>query len=224
MTKTQNSVFISNYNNPNGTDGETPPLCIVSAIEQHLGYDPFTSPPRAENSGFHITVNPQSIQVVHGLHASYIGGRRRLWIIKSPIPQFGQLWGAFRHIFANVSSGCARLSDLRTKVQNAGVNPTLVDFRNRDFVEFLLFSLGRISQDDGFDVEILDVSNNPIQNLNGWVPFLFFLPALHVICCENCGINVKPQLPPYILVQGLFNQKQKGKQGSNDKGSNFHSE
>jgi hypothetical protein len=47
------------------------------------------------------------------------------------------------------------LRDLRTLVQRAGGNPSLVDFRNLDFVELFMFALGRISQDDGFYVEQL---------------------------------------------------------------------
>jgi hypothetical protein len=198
-----------------------PPIVIVSAIERHLGYSPFTQAPRPDNGGFYIAVNPQSMSDVRALHGFYIVGRRRLWIIQEPTPQYRQLWGALRLIFASISCGVARLSDLRTQVQNAGGNAALVDFRSRDFVEFLLFSLGRISQDDGFDVELLDVSNNPIGDLTNWVPFLCFLPGLHTICCENCSLTKKPQLPAYILVQGAEQgarkPKQKGQRGDSER-------
>jgi hypothetical protein len=214
------SLFISNYNNPNGTDGEIAPIVIVSAIERHLGYSPFTQAPRPDNGGFYIAVSPQSMADVQALHGFYLVGRRRLWIVREPSAQYRQLWGALRLIFASISCGVAHLSDLRAQVQNAGGNPALVDFRSRDFVEFLLFALGRISQDDGFDVELLDVSNNPIGDLTNWVPFLCFLPGLHTICCENCALTRKPQLPAYIVVQGAEHgargQKQKGHRGNAD--------
>jgi hypothetical protein len=209
----QHSVFISNYNNPNGTDSEIPPKSITTAISSTLGVYPFSSVPRSENSGFHISVIPQHYQTVCDLHGRFIGGRRRIWIIKSPSAQLSQLWPHFRRIFSTISCGCARLCDLRTLIQNEGGNGSVVNFRNRDFVEFFLFALGRMSQDDGLTVEQLDISNNPIGNLNLWLPFLFFLPELRLIFCHNCAFTEAPHLPSYISVDaGEFAaQRTKGK-------------
>ncbi|OHT04870.1 hypothetical protein TRFO_27543 [Tritrichomonas foetus] len=117
-----------------------------------------------------------------------------IWIIKFPYVYDSislQLSGIFRNATCN---GIVDLSNLRQYFESHGFNSNLVDFGQRDFVEFLLFRLGSESRDRRFLINTLIVNGNNIQNINGWAPFFVFMPALHNVIAYNNPINVLPNI------------------------------
>lgn len=125
-----------------------------------------------------------------------------IWLIKAPL-EFEFMTNCLTSIFhANCEDGQVDLSDLRTKVGMYGGIPNIVNFNNRDFVEFLLFRLGTDSRDQRFYVGSLILSYNAIPSVDMWSPFFHFLPNLRTLILNFNCLSAPPYLPqwPYIEI------------------------
>ena len=89
-----------------------------------------------------------------------------------------------RVILANYSDGLVDLSRLQEKWneedgESSGQN--YVNMNNRDFVEFVLFTIGMLARDERIWVHSLVLSENGIEDVNPWAGFFHFLPNLRYL-------------------------------------------
>lgn len=132
-----------------------------------------------------------------------------IWITKyhqnDKLDSQKQVFGLIFQRFSN--NGIVELSGFADKFSKYGGDPSIVNFNNRDFVEFLLFRLGTESRDKRFWVSTLYLENNGIKTISPWVPFLHFLPNLKQIKITNNPIEYidNPILPEYLQIFVEYN-------------------
>jgi hypothetical protein len=190
------TLLISNYSRRHPVESV---LCAVQdAVQRRIGGRPnFLSHDVTSDDSVTVTL-PNQMQVDNTLE---LNGALLLnypiWIVKSPIP-FANVAPVLSLVFyANASNGIVDLAQLPTKVAAAGGAKEMVRLNNRDFVEFLLFHLGREARDTPFWVHTLVLSDNNIQVIDPWSPFLHFLPNLRIIHAENNALTQRPELPEW---------------------------
>lgn len=143
----------------------------------------------------------QQMEAVLGLNGSFIYNNP-IWIIKYP-QYYENIGFDLSKIFAtSTCNGQVDLNNLKQRFEQLGKNPSDIDFNNRDFVEFLLYRLGTESRDKRFYVDTLILTNNFIEDINRWSPFLVFLPTLHSLILNQNPLKQQPDLPayPYISI------------------------
>lgn len=109
-----------------------------------------------------------------------------IWVVR-----FGFLLEVFtdllrRVILANYSDGLVDLSRLQEKWNEEdrdGLSQgrDYVNMNNRDFVEFVLFTIGMLARDERIWVHSLVLSENGIEDVNPWARFFHFLPNLRYL-------------------------------------------
>jgi hypothetical protein len=137
-----------------------------------------------------VLTDEEEYQYVHGRNGSYVFNQQ-IWIIKFPSPRFGESHAVLTDIFSwQVRNGVADLTGLQKLVVQRGGDKALVNFRDLEFVEFLLFTLGVESRDQQFTVERLLLRENQIRSLEGWDRYFFFLPALRYLDVRSTKIKL----------------------------------
>lgn len=140
-----------------------------------------------------------------------------IWIVKFHSPQdyLGAQVQAFRLAFlTSQNNGLVDLNDFEsrfrasggiTEAQDAqGQLVKIIDFNNRDFVEYFFYSLGLFSIIDHFWVSKIILTHNNIENINGWGPFFHFLPNLKYVNLNSNKIYQTPNLKlDYQIIRNI---------------------
>jgi hypothetical protein len=193
-------LFFSNY--PLHISHEAVLGAFSAQILDRYGQEPRLTNPSIILDGFTATAsNEDQLNAMRELNGILIFNQP-LWIVRLPT-KLGVLCDPLSRLFhQHVSNGVVDLANLGAKFEAVGSRSDWVNFKSRDFVEFLLFRLGTNSRDDRFFVESLVLNQNPIESVNEWSPFFAFLPNLHYLYLEQTLVKQQPQLVncPYVLV------------------------
>lgn len=135
-----------------------------------------------------------------------------IWIIAYPSNDYlAQHYQVFSSIFlSSLSDGQLDLSDFASKVALNGGDSSIVNFNNREFVEYLFFRLGVDSRDKKFWVSSIILCNNNIKAISPWASFFHFLPNLKYINLNNNDLSeqiTQSTLPPYMQISIDYNGK-----------------
>lgn len=199
------TLLISNY-----YPEDRPPDAVLEmlkklAFESFGGSPDFSSPLKCEG-GFMVSVlNHIQYDALLQLNGALVYNYP-IWIIKFPSNDtLAMHFPVFTNIFMKSSEGQVDLSNFANKVNEEHGRPEIVNFNNREFVEFLLYRLGVDSRDKKFWVSSLILCNNGIQNINPWASFFHFLPNLKHININNNPLFEAPNLPEYMQIQVEYN-------------------
>jgi hypothetical protein len=175
------ALFLSNY--PRRASKESVLCAIQHEVQQECNARPTFLDHVAVADGLRVTLPNQAqcdaVWAVNGrLVLNY-----PLWIIRFPSKRLGVLTHPLSEIFQeNSADGVVDLSNLAAKFADTGADPWQANFKDIDFVEFLLFRLGSEARDDRFLVQALVLGGNNINKaLGAWSPFFHFLPNLRLI-------------------------------------------
>jgi hypothetical protein len=193
-------LFFSNY--PLRLSMEAIMGAFCQVVIDKYGHPPVFRDQASFLDGFRVSV-PDAAQM-NGIREmnGVLVFNQPIWIIKFP-SQLGALYDPLARIFQqNVSNGIVDLTNLTLQFQTLGYDPKWINFKQRDFVEFLFFRLGTTSRDERFFVETLVLNQNPIESIDLWSPFFAFLPNLHYLIVNETFIRREPKLSncPYLIV------------------------
>ncbi|KAK8893993.1 hypothetical protein M9Y10_022423 [Tritrichomonas musculus] len=168
--------------------------------------------------------NRNQAEAILKLNGSYIYNNP-IWIVKFPTNHQKYIFDLSEIFSMTTCNGHVELSNLKQKFERLGKDSSDINFNNRDFVEFLFYRLGSESRDRRFFIDTLNLSDNLIEDVNSWSPFLVFLPTVRTIILNNNHLKERPNFPAFPFISFKFDStvpigKNKKKGNQNDGNSN----
>lgn len=219
------TLFISNY--PYGRSPEAILNILNTQIFNCFGASPMFDNPSPIGDGFTVSVlNHIQYDAMLQLNGALVYNYP-IWIVKFHFDDpFANQFTIFSKIFIDsLSEGQVDLTNFASKFQIADAlnegDASIVNFNNREFVEFLFFRLGVESRDNRFWVSSLILCYNGIKSISYWVPLLHFLPNLKYINLKYNNLESEPNLPDYLQISVDYDPISQTKNaGGKSKGQN----
>lgn len=192
-------LFISNYPKDKNVDAIL--NLLYMDIEQKYGAKPKILMKMETLDGVMLQVQNQvQFKAFLSCNGDLISNQH-IWIVT--FPRFiGKYTEAFNIIFHNcLCNGQMDLSNLADTFSRLGLNPQVVNFNNRQFVEFLFFRLGTEARDNRYYIGSLLLNNNNIITIKPYSPFFIFLPELRHICLNGNCLKSQPILPRWPCIE-----------------------
>lgn len=143
--------------------------------------------------------NQMQVDAVLTLNGSYVYNNP-IWIIKYPF--FLKSYRPFLTslIYSSCSNGQVDFNNLAQRSTIFGINPSIINFNEPDFVEYIFYLLGTESRDKRIYIESIILNNNQILNLNIMPCIFVFLPMLRKLYANQNPLVEEPHFLQNRLV------------------------